>query len=117
MLENIAGAKRYSRPRGFNIAGASAVPTPLPPQNNKRTDKPAAVVAAGGVEATRGGKVVAIPGVVGGTAVETVAGSGVVPVQRQLYDEVHSKFARIGLQQCLQCFDAVGWAAGRASGL
>jgi len=21
------------------------------------------------------------------------------------------------LQQCLQCFDAVGWAAGRASGL
>jgi len=23
MLENIAGAKRYSRPRGFNIAGAS----------------------------------------------------------------------------------------------
>ena len=32
--ENIAGAKRYSRPRGFNIAGASApvapaVPTPL----------------------------------------------------------------------------------------
>jgi len=35
MSENIAGAKRYSRPRGFNIAGASApvapaVPTPLP---------------------------------------------------------------------------------------
>ena len=35
MWENIAGAKRYSRPRGFNIAGASAtvapaVPTPLP---------------------------------------------------------------------------------------
>jgi len=34
MWENIAGAKRYSRPRGFNIAGASApvapaVPTPL----------------------------------------------------------------------------------------
>jgi len=32
--ENIAGAKRYSRPRGFDIAGASApvapvVPTPL----------------------------------------------------------------------------------------
>ena len=24
MWENIAGAKRYSRPRGFNIAGASA---------------------------------------------------------------------------------------------
>jgi len=80
-------------------AVAPAVPTPLPSQNNKRTDKPAAVVAAGGVEATRGGKVVAIPGVVGGTAVETVAGSGVVPVQRQLYDEVHSKSARIGLQQ------------------
>jgi len=36
MWENIAGAKRYSRPRGFNIAGASApvapaVPTPLAP--------------------------------------------------------------------------------------
>ena len=34
MWENIAGAIRYSRPRGFNIAGASApvapaVPTPL----------------------------------------------------------------------------------------
>jgi len=34
MWENIAGAKRYSRPRGFNIAGASdpfapAVSTPL----------------------------------------------------------------------------------------
>ena len=34
MWENIAGAKRYSGPRGFNIAGASApvapaVPTPL----------------------------------------------------------------------------------------
>ena len=30
MWENIAGAKRYSRPRGFNIAGASApVATPL----------------------------------------------------------------------------------------
>jgi len=34
--ENIAGAKRYSRPRGFNIAGASAavapsIPTPLEP--------------------------------------------------------------------------------------
>jgi len=31
MWENIAGAKRYSRPRGFNIAGASAgvVPTSL----------------------------------------------------------------------------------------
>ena len=34
MWENIAGAKRNSRPRGFNIAGASApvapaVPTPL----------------------------------------------------------------------------------------
>ena len=36
MWENIAEAKRYSRPRGFNIAGASApgpgapaVPTPL----------------------------------------------------------------------------------------
>jgi len=34
MWENIAGAKRFSRPRGFNIAGASApvapaVPTPL----------------------------------------------------------------------------------------
>jgi len=34
MWENIAGAKRYSRPRGFNIAGANtpiarAVPTPL----------------------------------------------------------------------------------------
>ena len=34
MWENIAGAKTYSRPRGFNIAGASApvtpaVPTPL----------------------------------------------------------------------------------------
>ena len=34
MWENIAGAKRYFRPRGFNIAGASApvapaVPTPL----------------------------------------------------------------------------------------
>ena len=34
MWENITGAKRYSRPRGFNIAGASApvtpaVPTPL----------------------------------------------------------------------------------------
>jgi len=34
MWENIAGAKRYSRPSGFNIAGASApvapaVPTPL----------------------------------------------------------------------------------------
>jgi len=34
MWENIAGAKRYYRPRGFNIAGASAavvlaVPTPL----------------------------------------------------------------------------------------
>jgi len=33
-MQNIAGAKRYSRPRGFNIAGASApvapaVPTPL----------------------------------------------------------------------------------------
>ena len=32
--ENIAGAKRYSRPRGFNIAGASApvapsIPTPM----------------------------------------------------------------------------------------
>jgi len=35
MWENIAGAKRYSRPRGFNNAGASAavapaVPTSLP---------------------------------------------------------------------------------------
>jgi len=34
MWKNVAGAKRYSRPRGFNIAGASApvapaVPTPL----------------------------------------------------------------------------------------
>jgi len=31
MWENIAGVKRYSRPGGFNIAGASAaaVPTPL----------------------------------------------------------------------------------------
>ena len=34
MWENIAGAKRYTHPRGFNIAGASApvapaVPTPL----------------------------------------------------------------------------------------
>jgi len=34
MWKNIAGAKRYSRPRGFNIAGASApvapsIPTPL----------------------------------------------------------------------------------------
>jgi len=34
MWENTAGAIRYSRPRGFNIAGASApvapaVPTPL----------------------------------------------------------------------------------------
>ena len=35
MWENIAGAKRYSRPRGFNIAAgasapvATAVPTPL----------------------------------------------------------------------------------------
>ena len=34
ILENIAGAKRYSRPRGFNIARASAavaasIPTPL----------------------------------------------------------------------------------------
>ena len=31
MWENIAGAKRYYHPRGFNIAGASdpAVPTPL----------------------------------------------------------------------------------------
>ena len=34
MWETIAGAKRYSRPRGFNIVGASApvapaVPTPL----------------------------------------------------------------------------------------
>jgi len=28
MWENIAGAKRYSRPRGFNIAGASAPVTP-----------------------------------------------------------------------------------------
>jgi len=33
--ENIAGAKRYSLPRGFNIVGASApvapsIPTPLP---------------------------------------------------------------------------------------
>jgi len=32
--ENIAGPKRYSRPRGFNIAGASvpsppSIPTPL----------------------------------------------------------------------------------------
>jgi len=32
--ENIAGAKRYSRPRGFNIVGAStpvapSIPTPL----------------------------------------------------------------------------------------
>jgi len=33
MWESIAGAERYSHPRGFNIAGASApaVPTPLPP--------------------------------------------------------------------------------------
>ena len=31
MWENIAGAKKYSRPRGFSVAGASAaaVPTPL----------------------------------------------------------------------------------------
>ena len=31
MWENTVGAKSYSRPRGFNIAGASdpAVPTPL----------------------------------------------------------------------------------------
>ena len=31
MWGNIAGSKRYSRPRGFNVAGASApaVPTPL----------------------------------------------------------------------------------------
>jgi len=28
MWENIAGAKRYSRPRGFNIAGASAPVAP-----------------------------------------------------------------------------------------
>jgi len=38
MWENIAGAKRYYRRRGFNIAGASApvapaVPTPLPQHN------------------------------------------------------------------------------------
>jgi len=30
MWENIAGAKRYSRPRGFNIAGASAAAVPTP---------------------------------------------------------------------------------------
>ena len=24
---------------------------------------------------------------------------------------------RFGFAECLQCFDAVGWAAGRASGL
>ena len=40
--ENIVGAKRYSRPRGFNIAGASApivpaIPTPLPIYLNKST--------------------------------------------------------------------------------
>ena len=28
MWENISGAKRYSRPRGFNIAGASAPVVP-----------------------------------------------------------------------------------------
>ena len=33
MWENIAGAKRYSRPHGFNIVGASspAIPMPLVP--------------------------------------------------------------------------------------
>ena len=39
--ENIAGAKRYSRPRGFNIAGASApvapsIPTPLLPLSHSQ---------------------------------------------------------------------------------
>ena len=29
--------------------------------------------------------------------------------------EVSCEF--IGIFECLQCFDAVGWAAGRASGL
>jgi len=32
MWENIAGAKRYSRPRGFNIAGASASVAPAVPK-------------------------------------------------------------------------------------
>jgi len=41
MWENIAGAKRYFRPRGFNIAGASApvalaIPTPLSSDRNVR---------------------------------------------------------------------------------
>ena len=37
MWENIAGAKRYSRPRGFNTAGASASvapAVPTPPDDN-----------------------------------------------------------------------------------
>jgi len=33
------------------------------------------------------------------------------------FNTVRVFFYGVVLQACLQCFDAVGWAAGRASGL
>ena len=39
MWENIAGAKRYSRPHGFNIAGASAPVTPRRSDASARCSK------------------------------------------------------------------------------
>jgi len=47
MCENIAGAKRYSRPRGFNIAGGGGER----PHRPRRSD--ASGVAVGGVCALR----------------------------------------------------------------
>jgi len=41
MWENIAGAKKYSRPRGFNIAGASAPAVPTPLLRNAEHDRTA----------------------------------------------------------------------------
>jgi len=50
-----------------------------------------------------------------------MAGSGAIGMVRDcisLYaDTQKSGFYLIGLLFCLQCFDAVGWVAGRASGL
>ena len=37
---------------------------------------------------------------------------------KELRERLHIDYIALVLQQkCLQCFDTVGWAAGRASGL
>ena len=33
------------------------------------------------------------------------------------YGQINCNFISVSISVCLQCFDAVGWAAGRASGL